>query len=807
MNPLVVLNLGKGNCQTGLSGVAAQLWLEGTQVLSQPGSLPPAPHLPQLYKRWQQFYEALHNPFGYKRSFKGSIEFEPESITNVSRSDFRDLCDQLKEEINKWLNSSEFRGIDQQLRTKLDQKESIRVIIETEDLFLQKLPWHLWHFFEHYDNAEIALSPQKYERVNGSFSSLVQRMRILVVLGYSDGINVQPDRMILEDADAETVVLKEPSRSELDKLLWNQKGWDIFFFAGHSDSKGMEQTGKLFLNADEQLSINQLRNSLKAAIKRGLKLAIFNSCDGLGLARALADLNLPQLIVMREPVLDKVAHTFLKNFLHTFSSGEPFYTAARHAREQLQGIETTFPCASWLPVIFQNPTETPITWQKVREQELSPAPARPLQSPVRRRQKRRIGVAQVLVASLAIAIPIISARALSVLQPLELPAYDYLMRSRPVAWDTQPAVDSRLLVVEITSEDIDRYRYPVPDETLANVLERLNQHQPAAIGVDLHRYQENPPGREQLIDQFDASNVITVCSFGFDDRTITRHPPEFSPEQARFQVGFSDLETDDSFLGGGSVIRRHLLSYDTYLDPESTNCATPYSFGINLALRFLETEGIPPMPFTKDSNWQLGDVIFKRLSKRTGAYQSLDGETSEILLNYRFNPIFAQRLSMTKVLEGDFDDSLIQDRIVLIGVTDEPFGNDYRETPYGSLPGVWVHAHAVSHILGAVLDERPLIGGLPQWGQLQWGDMLWIWGWALVGGVLVWRVRSIVLIGAAGAVVILGLRQICLMGLVNGVWLPLVPALLALVGTAGVLFAYRRGYLPVTRSRLSRRLS
>jgi hypothetical protein len=79
-----------------------------------------------------------------------------------------------------------------------------------------------------------------------------------------------------------------------------------------------DQMGKLEINPQESISIEQLKNSLKAAIRQGLQLAIFNSCDGLGLARELADLQIPQLIVMREPVPDGVAQAFLTSFLPTF---------------------------------------------------------------------------------------------------------------------------------------------------------------------------------------------------------------------------------------------------------------------------------------------------------------------------------------------------------------------------------------------------------------------------------------------------------------------------------------------------------
>ncbi len=104
--------------------------------------------------------------------------------------------------------------------------------------------------------------------------------------------------------------------------------------------------------------------TLKKAIQQGLTLAIFNSCDGLGLATNLADLQIPQIIVMREPVPDRVAAEFLKNFLTAFSGGQPLYQSVREAREKLQGLEDQFPCATWLPVICQNPALLPLSWKE-----------------------------------------------------------------------------------------------------------------------------------------------------------------------------------------------------------------------------------------------------------------------------------------------------------------------------------------------------------------------------------------------------------------------------------------------------------
>jgi predicted NACHT family NTPase len=114
------------------------------------------------------------------------------------------------------------------------------------------------------------------------------------------------------------------------------------------------------------LTIADLKFAVKKAIERGLQLAIFNSCDGLGIARDLAELQIPQIIVMREPVADLVAKKFLEYFLSSFYNGKSLYLAVREARERLHGLEQESPCASWLPVICQNLAENPVTWQGLR---------------------------------------------------------------------------------------------------------------------------------------------------------------------------------------------------------------------------------------------------------------------------------------------------------------------------------------------------------------------------------------------------------------------------------------------------------
>ncbi|MEL7124344.1 MAG: PsbP-related protein, partial [Bacteroidota bacterium] len=118
------------------------------------------------------------------------------------------------------------------------------------------------------------------------------------------------------------------------------------------------------INSTESLSLSELKHGLKLAIQRGLKLAIFNSCDGLGLAKELENLGIPQVIIMREPVPDQVAQNFLKYFLDEFSQGQSIYIAVRRARERLHddGWELKIPGATWLPIICQNPATKPLVW-------------------------------------------------------------------------------------------------------------------------------------------------------------------------------------------------------------------------------------------------------------------------------------------------------------------------------------------------------------------------------------------------------------------------------------------------------------
>jgi AAA-like domain/CHAT domain len=368
MTRLVVLSLGHGNLRDGFAAVTAQLGeAEHPYRMKFTASLPAAPKIIELYQNWRSLYFAFYQRLNWRHAVEDDdFEIEEAFVTNVSEIDLDYLCQVFSKRINEWLNSTEFRKIDQQLRTQLKPSEEICFVIETNDILVRRLPWHLWEFFEDYPYAEIALSSTEYQQPKKSqVKKHRNHLKILAILGNSQGIDISRDRDFLEKLSnqAEIQFLVEPNLSHLNEHLW-QQNWDILFFAGHSCSKEScsKEKGLLQINKTDTIALEQLKYALKQAIGRGLRLAIFNSCDGLGLAQQLQDLHIPQVIVMREPVPDVVAQEFLKNFLAEFSSGQPLYSAVRYARERLQALEKDHPCATWLPVIFQNPAEPWMIW-------------------------------------------------------------------------------------------------------------------------------------------------------------------------------------------------------------------------------------------------------------------------------------------------------------------------------------------------------------------------------------------------------------------------------------------------------------
>ena len=782
MGQLATLKFSDGNFEQGFA-ITLQMGDERTRPSTEiSGKLPPNPELIHIYRHWQFLYNSL--------IANGTLMGRPLCLPKQKPTATLEECQQaaqaLSTHFNRWLRAESLSLIREKWLAVLSTTDDLRVLIQTQELMLQKLPWHLWDLLAHYPKAEIALSAPNYDRVSDA-APISKQAHILAILGNSEGIDTKSDRTTLRQLAGKAVhFLPEPQLVQLTDQLWQQP-WRILFFAGHSASHETGDTGHLAVNPTESLSLSQLKYALRNSVQRGLRLAIFNSCDGLGLARELADLQIPQLIVMREPVPDYVAQQFLKSFLTAFSGGKTLYQAVREARERLQGLETQFPCATWLPVIWQNPAEIPPTWQaligtdteRATRETKAEEGARQEEASVQPPKARRFrDLIRVVAMSTAIAASIATGRFIGLLQPLELQAFDQLMRLRP-----RELPDPRLLIVGINDDDLKDDRRTqkrgsgsISDVALNRLLEKLEQSHPRFIGLDIFRdfpVAQQPEVAKRLQQ---LPNVIAICRGSDTGSHIDgiKPPPRFVNQR----LGFADFVVDPD-----GIIRRHLL----YLDPEPASpCAANYAFSTRLAALYLEAQGLE-WKFTNAEELQLGSVVFKSLKPHNGGYTAIDTWGKQLLLNYRQPPQPFEQVSVRQLLKGDVSPDYIKNRIVLVGYTAQAV-NDFSPTPYGLLPGVVIHAHMTSQLLSAVQDGRSLF-----WTWSQPIESVWLWGWAIASGLTISLISNrttkqplfhtiLVMISLCG-----GDCLFCYYCFLHGGWVPLVPTVIAICVTVLVV--------------------
>lgn len=739
--------------------VSLEMSHEGDRpFLEASGALPANPELVAYLNQWQQAY----------RSLDVASRIEPKEIVYGGSIQQVEACRRwakdLGHSLTRWLSSDAFAAIDRRLREALSLHEPIRILIRTEDPNLRHLPWHLWDLIDRYTEAEVGFCASIAQRIQVRALSPDGKVRVLAILGNSSGIDIQSDRQLLASLpNASVQFLVEPRRQEINDRLWNQP-WDILFFAGHSETK--TQQGRIFINDRESLTLDELRYGLRQAIAQGLRLAIFNSCDGLGLVSQLEQVHLPCAIAMREPVPDRIAQEFLKQFLIAFAAGDSLYLAVRRSRERLQGWEGDFPCASWLPVICQNASESPSTWQSLRGATQSP----PVRKPIDRfgRLKKLL-----LIATLVTSV-IMGVRSIGWLQSFELRAFDQLVQQRPAE-----APDDRILIISVSEADIQyqdqmgmERQGSLSDRALRQVLQRLQPYQPRAIGLDIYHDFAFAPDLAQVLAK--TPEFVAICKVNETaENPAIAPPPDLAPEQ----LGFSDWVTD-----ADGIVRRQLLGMTS-----SQTCPTSQALSLRLALRYLEQSNLP-LQRNAAQEVVIGNVRFPKLAHHAGGYQLMPTKANgyQILLNYR--SAAPAQIALRDLLNGSLDSQIdLRDRIILIGVTTENV--DVHRTPYQSqlnwrTAGVVIHAQMISQVISAVLDRRPLL-----WWWPEWAECLWIGGWSIAGGALAlgWshrRDRSLLRLGLTVMLSLGLLSGCCFLVLLQGGWLSIVAPAIALLASA-----------------------
>lgn len=301
--------------------------------------------------------------------------FDPIRVSEpVSRDEVANFYESLRQNFNEWLSKGDRQWLRarEKLAKILDQahksEDEICIFIDVKEGDLRRFPWTDWEFFQHNcQDAEIALCQITNPARNLSPSDSV---KVLVVVGKTENIepgiraDIEAIKKLEQERKGVFKVLEQPSRHDLLNELHNHT-YEIFIFTGHSGSDNDKNIGWIDLSDTDSLNLFDLRLALIAAIKKRLQLCIFNSCDGLGLAKQLAELQLPLAIVMREPVSDLVAARFLQVFLQDFSGGQSFFKSFREARQKLEGFSGNYPGVSGLPTVCIGSSVEPPTWKEL----------------------------------------------------------------------------------------------------------------------------------------------------------------------------------------------------------------------------------------------------------------------------------------------------------------------------------------------------------------------------------------------------------------------------------------------------------
>ena len=389
----------------------------------------------------------------------------------------------------------------------------------------------------------------------------------------------------------------------------------------------------------------------------------------------------------------------------------------------------------------------------------------------------------VSIAAPVVAIGAIAAGSAGLFQNLEWTILDRFFSLRP----KQPP-DPRIVIVTIDEPDITYVgQWPMPDRVLAELIEKIKQQEPRAIGLDLYRDLPVEPGHDRLVETFDTTeNLIGVEKIIGD----TVAPPPTLQKQGRASMA-------DLVLDGDGKVRRALMSHKNKKDE------TRLSLGAVLSLMYLEKEGIGlEMIDAQQMYLGLGKAVFKPFRKNDGGYVRANAGGYQTLINYRGGKESFRLVSVTAVLAGQIPPDVMRDRIVLIGAI-APSLKDLFFTPYSSglfgtpkrTPGVVIHANLISQILSASLDGRPLI---QVWSEpLEW---LWVFAWSWVGAAVAWtlRTRSVshkkALPGRAVAGVLLAggtLVGSSYLAFLASWWIPAISPLVALSVSALAVTAYQ----------------
>ena len=448
-------------------------------------------NLTKLYQEWQNIYLSF-----YKKALRGKVanmgSLAAPPIDWHARLVQAEA--QFLSEFHHWLRSAELFEIRKQIAqaSKQNQNPYLDIFITCSTLTLAKLPWEVWEIGTEFalESSQIRIvrtAKNRQGTATATQGKYPHKARILVILGDETGLNFKTEKQAIKSLNAHaevTFIGWQPNKNidelktEIVKTICSQIGWDILFFAGHSNETNLTG-GELGIAPHVALSISELEPALITAKDRGLQCAVFNSCNGLTIADKLIDLGISQVAVMREPIHNEVAEEFLLRFLQVLAEYKDVHHSLISAGQYLK-IEKnfTYPSAYLIPSLFRHPGANLF--------RLQPSFVNEITEKLIPTRKEAIALSVLLIISLLLPVQQF------LLQRRILGQAIYRQLTGQVATVATPPV----LLVEIDEDSIRKAKIsnpkPIERKYLASLIDRLTANQAKIIGIDylLDRHQE-----------------------------------------------------------------------------------------------------------------------------------------------------------------------------------------------------------------------------------------------------------------------------------------------------------------------------
>ena len=246
-------------------------------------------------------------------------------------------------------------------------------------------------------------------------------------------------------------------------------------------------------------------------------------------------------------------------------------------------------------------------------------------------------------------------------------------------------------------ESVNGHGSKLSPQDLIDAISQLQIHEPAVIGLNIPTdlIDSSDDSFKELSDFVSRhSNIISAEGFlpPFIDPLLGVDPNK---------VGFVDVFIDQDYY----VRRMPLGSFDLQDETQFK-----YSFSFLLAKVYLEEYGHSLENGILDEEaMRFGDIEISKIYPNTGGYSRIDDVGIQTMVNYRTSQLPFKVINFQTLKERKLKPSDIENRLVIIGVTDVKKRFRIKPPVASQMDGLHLTGHFTSQIINSVLEDRFLI--------------------------------------------------------------------------------------------------